>query len=74
MEYCELNLDEYIKGGKLGVHGLSDWAQVQTRGQRDFIVVAITQQILSGLASIHSLGVEHGCLTPRSGTLLEERR
>jgi len=67
MEYCELSLDEYVKGKKTGIHGLQDWAQVQIQGLRDFIILAITQQILSGLAAIHNSTTEHGCLTMNNG-------
>jgi len=67
IEYCELSLDEYVTSKKTGIPGLPDWTQAEVQGQRDFIVLAIIQQVLSGLASIHNSGVEHGCLTMNNG-------
>jgi serine/threonine protein kinase len=67
MELCELNLEEYIRGRKTGVYGLLDWAKAIKRGHAIFLIVAIMQQLLSGLIFIHNHREVHRDLDPKNG-------
>lgn len=68
MELCDINLEQYINGiGTIvGFHRLRDWA----KSEPDlFLITAIMQQLLSGLAFIHMQGQVHRDLKPRNGKL-----
>lgn len=66
MELCDLNLDEYLDGRITGVYGLLDWAKAkQDHGK--FLIVAIMQQLLSGLIFIHEHDEVHRDLNPHNG-------
>ena len=69
MELCEINLEEYIQGQKSGVRGLLEWEVVLEEGQHEFLIIAIMQQILSGVAFIHEQNEVHRDLTPQNGIL-----
>jgi len=71
-EWCDIGLDQYIHTSANAVHGLQRWANVNTT-QRIFIIVAIMQQILSGLDFIHRHAQLHGNLNPRNGIGLLHR-
>lgn len=64
-----MNLEEYIKGLKTGVCGLIDWETAKKEGQSLFLTVAILQQLIAGLAFIHSHDEVHRDLAPPNGTL-----
>jgi serine/threonine protein kinase len=68
MELCELNLEQYIQCGKSGIRGLLDWEIALKDGHHEFLVIAIVQQLLSGLAFIHDLDEAHRDLTPQNST------
>ena len=68
MELCSINLEEYIQGTKVGVRGLIDWNTACNEGQQQFLLFAIMQQLLSGLAFIHGLDEVHRDLTPQNST------
>ena len=67
MELCAINLEEYIRGSKTGIRGLVDWEIALKEGQHEFLIIAIMQQLLSGLAFIHDRGEVHRDLTPQNG-------
>lgn len=67
MEYCDINLDEYIRGVKTSVVGLVEFEMILKDGEIfAFMVCAILQQILSGLVFIHSQGKVHRDLRPQN--------
>ena len=68
MEYCDLTLNEYIRGTRTSIHGLQDYAISIQSAQGSFFICSILQQILSGLVFIHSNGKVHRNLTSQSST------
>jgi serine/threonine protein kinase len=70
MELCTINLEEYIQGSKIGVRGLIDWQTAGKEGQRQFLIFAIMQQLLSGLAFIHDHDEVHRDMAPQNGISL----
>jgi hypothetical protein len=68
-EFCETNLESYINGKGSGF-GLMSWADARSQGKDIFLIVALLQQLLSGLAFIHSHGQVHGFLSPDKGNEL----
>lgn len=66
MEYCGINLEEWIRGENTSVIGLSEYKTLARERQLPFIVCAILQQILSGLIFIHNHGKVHRDLKPRN--------
>lgn len=69
MELCDINLEEYIQGTKTGIRGLLDWDKALEEGQRHFLIVAIMQQLLGGLAFIHSHDEVHRDLVPQNSII-----
>jgi serine/threonine protein kinase len=67
MELCDLDLSEYITGNKKDIKGLINWADAIEEDQAQFLLVAILQQLLNGLAFIHGKGLVHRDLTPKNG-------
>lgn len=67
MELCEINLEEYIQGRVTGIRGLVDWQTVFKEGQAEFLILAIFQQLLSGLAFIHGYNEVHRDMAPQNG-------
>jgi serine/threonine protein kinase len=67
MELCNINLEEYIQGTKAGVRGLIDWQTACIEGQRQFLIFAIMQQLLSGLAFIHDHDEVHRDMALQNG-------
>jgi serine/threonine protein kinase len=67
-EFCETNLESYINGSGSGF-GLMPWADARSQGKDTFFIVAILQQLLSGLVFIHSHDLIHGFLSPDKGNL-----
>lgn len=68
-EFCEINLESYINGSGSGF-GLMQWADARSQGKDIFLIVALLQQLLSGLAFIHSHDQTHGFLSPDNGNVL----
>ena len=68
MELCDITLEEYIYGRKTGVRGLVDWETAHKEGQHEFLVIAIMQELLRGLAFIHEQDEVHRDMTPQNGT------
>ena len=62
-EFCETNLEDYINGVGSGF-GLMSWADARSQGKDIFLIVAIFQQLLSGVSFIHSHDQIHGFLSP----------
>jgi serine/threonine protein kinase len=67
MELCDIDLSKYMNGGNnvIGVHGLPSW----NKDDPDvFMIVAIMQQLLSGLAFMHKENKVHRDLDPTNGS------
>lgn len=70
MEYCDINLDEYIYGKKTSILHLQDYAASIEDKSISFSICALIQQILSGLVFIHRLNKVHRDLKPQNSILL----
>lgn len=68
MEYCDLNLDEYLHGKRTSL-GLQDYETSIKEGHVSFFICAILQQIMSGLVFIHTHDKVHRDLKPRNSTM-----
>jgi serine/threonine protein kinase len=66
MEYCDLNLEEYIRGSRTSIRGLQDYAVSALGSHFSFFICAILQQILSGVVFLHDHGRVHSDLNPRN--------
>ena len=73
MELCDIDLSQYIKGthSVTGVHGLPVWNK---ENPDIFLITAIMQQLLSGLAFMHKEDKVHRDLDPRNGKVLHLAR
>jgi serine/threonine protein kinase len=71
MELCDINLSQYINGthNVAGVHGLPVWNK---ESPDVFLIIAIMQQLLSGLAFMHKKDKVHRDLDPRNGKALRK--
>jgi serine/threonine protein kinase len=69
MELCNINLRQYLHGTETGVPGLIDLTAAAKDGQGPFLVVAIFQQLVSGLSFIHGHNEVHRDLAPENGVL-----
>ena len=68
MELRNINLEEYLQGTKSGIRGLIDWETAGKEGQRQFLILAIMQQLISGLAFIHGHDEVHRDMAPQNGS------
>lgn len=68
MELCDISLEQYMNGTSaiMGFHRLQDWKKLEPN---IFLITAIMQQLLSGLAFIHKSGKVHRDLNPKNGRL-----
>jgi serine/threonine protein kinase len=73
MEYCEINLDEYIHGKKTSIHGLPDYVQSIRDGHIPLFTFGLLQEVLSGLIFIHNHGYVHCDLKPQNSTPFHPR-
>jgi serine/threonine protein kinase len=66
MELCDISLEQYINGAGaiMGFHRLQNWKKLEPD---IFLITAIMQQLLSGLAFIHKSGKVHRDLNPKNG-------
>jgi cyclin-dependent kinase len=68
MEFCDMNLDEYINGrkgpGGPEIYGLPQWDK---QNPNTFLIIAIFQQLLSGVDFIHRKNMVHRDLDPKNG-------
>ena len=66
LEFCEMNLNEYIHGTRAveGIYGLPPW---EKGNPNVFLIITIFQQLLSGLAFIHGKNLIHRDLDPQNG-------
>lgn len=66
MELCDINLEDFINGAGIvtGLHCLPKW----DKNNPDlFLIIAILQQLLNGLAFIHKQDKVHRDLKPTKG-------
>jgi len=66
MELCDISLSQYIRGTFTvkGIHGLPPW---NVENPDIFLIIAIMQQLLSGLAFMHKDNKVHRDLDPKNG-------
>ena len=69
MEYCDMNLDEYLRG-TASVSAFPDYKTSIKEGSLSFFICAIVQEILSGLVFIHGHGKVHRDLKPQNSKAL----
>lgn len=69
MEYCEINLDQYLHGKGPPVINLVDCKTAIEEGYLELFVFAIMQELLKGLEFIHSHGKVHRDLKPQNSML-----
>ena len=67
MEFCDINLEEYIHSKKTGIHGLLEWDKAVEQGGVPFLICGIMQQVLCGLKFIHDHNHVHRDLNPQNG-------
>lgn len=65
MEWCDMNLDEFIKGVR-PVTGLLDWPKAGNQNQIRYTISEIIKQILSGLIFIHGHDEVHRDISPQN--------
>lgn len=70
MELCDINLEEYLQGKQIGIRGLIDWDTARKERQHQFLIIAIMQQLLSGLAFIHGHDEVHRDMAPQNGIVI----
>jgi len=71
MELCDINLKDHMTS-KTNIQGLMDWEEALAQGHRVFLIIAILQQLLSGLHFIQSNRVVHGDLNPQNSNTLPQ--
>lgn len=73
MEYCDCNLDEYIRGTpqalSIPVLLLHPYPKAKEEGRLSLIICAIIQQVLSGLVFVHHQGKVHRDLKPQNSKI-----
>jgi serine/threonine protein kinase len=67
MEYCDINLEEYIQGSARPCLGLYEYRAAKLNKDLPWLICAIMQQILRGVIFIHQSGKVHRDLKPRNG-------
>jgi len=67
MELCDINLEEYLLGTKSGIRGLVDRGTACKEGRHQFLILAIMQQLISGLSFIHSHDEVHRDMVLQNG-------
>lgn len=68
LQYCDINLDEYIRGSRPPCLALYSYAEAKGNDDLPLIVCGIMQQVLNGLIFIHEKGQVHRDLKPMNGT------
>ena len=65
MEFCEMNLEQFIHGTRTvtGTYGLPQWDK---ENPDVFLIIAIFQQLLSGLDFIHRKNLIHRDVDPKN--------
>jgi hypothetical protein len=68
LQYCDINLDEYIRGLRPPCLALYSYAEAKGNDDLPVVVCGIMQQVLNGLIFIHEKGQVHRDLKPMNGT------
>ena len=68
LQYCDINLDEYIRGLRPPWLALYSYAEAKGNDDLPVVVCGIMQQVLNGLIFIHEKGQVHRDLKPMNGT------
>ena len=66
MEYCEINLDQYLYGKAPPVINLLEYKTAIEEGYLELFIFAIMQELLKGLEFIHSHRKVHRDLKPQN--------
>jgi serine/threonine protein kinase len=64
MEYCDLSLEQYLRGQGSSVNNLLDYETANHDGHLSLFTCAIMQELLSGLIFIHMHDKVHRDLKP----------
>jgi serine/threonine protein kinase len=68
LQYCDINLDEYIRGSRPPCLALYNYLEAKENDDLPLIICGIIQQVLNGLIFIHEKGQVHRDLKPMNGT------